>query len=46
MVPYWSRDGHGGVSTVEAYPQPLPEGKGVNEAIRLWDIGDEAIGCS
>ena len=33
MVPCWSRDGPDGVGTVQAYPQPLPEGKGVNKAM-------------
>ena len=47
MVPCWSRDGLGGVGTVQAYPQPLPEGKGGNEAKgeRRKARGDEAIYC-
>ena len=35
MVPCWLRDGRGGVSTVQAYPQPLPEGKGVNNSLLI-----------
>ena len=44
MVPCWSRDGPDGVGMVQAYPQPLPEGTGVNKAMGDGTLCLEAMG--